>query len=327
MKRAILTLSLLTAIVAAGCTSPASINEAPGLPSEFVLAFSVKDDFTTFVTKTQPLADWITTQTGVPTRILAVDDESASIVAIANGQAHGAFMDAGAAWIGWTTFGIEAIAADVNSDGRTNYTATAWVRADSNIQTVDDLRGVRSCHTGELKSAGMLVPMGYLIGHDLIDMSGLNMNDIASLQKARERFFSSSVIGGGYSGALQCLSTDVGDVAFVKDSTWNDYCAGEKAESWCLDRAAFRMLPEGGFAQVPSHPVMVGKGLNEESRAALRDALVALNDNEEGRAILKDVLGTPAIEAVDTAQHLSSYGDALRHVPGITAYLQANKFA
>jgi melanoma-associated antigen p97 len=317
-------------LLVAGCTTSNGVTDGAAKvdspsTSEFVLAFSVKDDYQSFVTKTDPLAAWIAAKPGVPTKILPVSDESASIAALAAGQADAAFMDAGAAWIGSTTFGLDAIAADVHSDGRTNYTANAWVKADSTIATIEDLRGKHSCHTGELKSAGMFAPMGYLIKNGYVDVAGLDMDDIASLQEARKRFFDESTIGGDYAGAFQCLSTGVGDVAFVKDSTWNDVCSGEKAASWCLPRDAYRTLPAEGFAQVPSHPVMVAKTLSQADRDAILAALLALNEDEAGRAILKDVLNTKGITAVTTDGHLGSYGEVLEHLPGIKAYLEKQK--
>jgi hypothetical protein len=45
----------------------------------------------------------------------------------------------------------------INGDGRTSYTAQAYVRADSGINSFAQLKGKRACHTGFLKSAGMYV--------------------------------------------------------------------------------------------------------------------------------------------------------------------------
>jgi hypothetical protein len=45
----------------------------------------------------------------------------------------------------------------INGDGRTSYTAQAYVRANSGINSFAQLKGKRACHTGFLKSAGMYV--------------------------------------------------------------------------------------------------------------------------------------------------------------------------
>ena len=85
-------------------------------------------------------------------------------------------MDGAAAWVGWQQYGLDVLAADQKSDGRTYYEAHAWVKSDSEMAAAfqdDDpstdpftlLESKTSCHTGWLKSAGMLLPMGYLISN------------------------------------------------------------------------------------------------------------------------------------------------------------------
>ena len=309
-----LALTTATALLLAGCVGTTPGEEAAPVK----LAFSVKDDFDGFVRDTTPLAAALSTSLGRPVEILPVSDESAAIAAVVAGDATAAFLDGGAAWVGWQTFGLEAIAADANGDGRTYYLATAWVRADSDIQTVADLEGRRSCHTGALKSAGMLMPMGYLIRHGHLDVSDLP-DDVTSIGLAAERHFDEPIIGGGYEGALQCLSEGRGDVAFIKDTTWQDHCSGDAAPDWCLPAEELRQLVT--FAQVPSHPVMVAPGLPADERTALRDALLALNDTPTGQVVLDLVLNTPAIVEVTTEEHLGSYGELISVLPGIKEHI------
>ena len=105
-----------------------------------------------------------------------VSSEGAIIEALRFGHADIGFMDGGAAWVGWKEYGLQALAADLKPDGRSWYGAQAYVRADSDMaqafldddETTDPFalfEGKTSCHTGWLKSAGMLLPMGYLIGN------------------------------------------------------------------------------------------------------------------------------------------------------------------
>jgi ABC-type phosphate/phosphonate transport system substrate-binding protein len=298
---------------------------------EYVLAFKVTEDRREFVERSEPLAEWITERTGVPTRALLVQDDSAQITALTTGQADAAYMSGGPSWIAWSEFGLDAIALEQHDDGTTSYTAGLWVRADSDYETVEDLRGARSCHTGELAGTGMLVPIGYLIREGLVDAEALDPDDIGSVRKAREQFFGSAQIGGGYLGAFQCLATGQGDVATGRHTAWDDFCGGEDPEPWCEPREAFRWLPAGddadraipetgGLAEVPSHPVMVSDELEPQRREALLDALLALNGSPEGREILEQVLEADGLVPGEAAEHLAPYTEILRHVPGIEAY-------
>lgn len=320
MIRTLLFTILLTTIALAGCHEPAEDDGTGAL----VLAFTTKDDFTDPDADPQRLADWIAEQTGREVELYHVDSEGAAITAMRFGHAHAAFMDGGAAWIAWTEHDLEAIAADQNSDGRTYYEALAVVRTDSGIEGIADLAGGKdSCHTGWLKSAGMLMPVGHLIGAGHMEVVG-DPDDLSSIESTLDAFFGTARVPASgdpyynYDGALRCLSEGQGDVAFVKDTTVATTCDKEDAPDWCLPIDDYQALPP--FGQVPSHPVMVAPHLGDESRTMLLDALLALNDDEDGQSILEDVLNTPGIVAVDTAEHLGSYSDTIQHVPGLAGH-------
>ncbi|GGC71811.1 PhnD/SsuA/transferrin family substrate-binding protein [Hoyosella rhizosphaerae] len=329
-----MTLKIVATVIGAGLAATVSAcGTADPVSDSYVVAFKVAEDRQEFVESADALAQWITDATGTPTDVLTVLDDQAQITALATGQADVAYMSGGPSWIAWSTFGAEAIAAAVQEGGDTSYIAGFWTLADSGINDIEGMRGTRSCHTGELAGTGMLVPMGYLIGHGYIDMTDLDTDDISSLRQAREQFFASSKIGGGYLGALQCLSTGEGDVATGRSTAWNDFCGTEDPQPWCLPRSAYEWVPAsggadpalegtGGLVRVPSHPVMVSPTLPDSDRAALQQAFLALSDNalsdnESGQQILTEILGAESFRTVTAESHLAPYGDVVQHVPGI----------
>ncbi len=108
------------------------------------------------------LAAFMEEETGRPVDVSFFTSSTAALQAVAAGQADVASVDGAAGWLAWQNLDLEAVASEVRSDGRTFYNAAAWVRADSDLQSVDDFQGRTSCHTGATKSAGMFMPMGYL---------------------------------------------------------------------------------------------------------------------------------------------------------------------
>ena len=316
------------------------------------------------------MADYLAAELDMDVELYPVSSEGAIIEALRFGNAHIAFMDGAAAWIGWQQYGLDALAADQKSDGRTYYNAHAVVLKDSEMATayLDDddttdpfslLAGKTSCHTGWLKSAGMLLPMGFLIGNGYANVIG-DPNDIESLRNTVTNFFNenasipdSGTTYYGYSGAVKCLSEGVGDVAFAKDSTVDGYCGNEDTslnEDWCLPRDEYVALP--AFGQAPSHPVMYNpEMINVQTRTAILNALLALNnemyvvdyemqgqtytgcynlithqldsesnENACGGNILSNVLGTPGLVEANTQEHLGSYSRLIGSIPGIAAY-------
>jgi len=288
------------------------------------IAFKTQDDYENPTANPQLLAAFIAAQSGYEVQLYPITSDIAAIEALRFGHADIAFLDGGAAWIAWKQHGLQAILADQKSDGATYYTAQAWVLADSDIQSLEDLEGKDSCHTGWLKSAGMLMPMGYMINNEIVDVSG-DVDDIASLRTTIEEHFGNASIPEkgdlyySYSGAFRCMTEGVGDVAFGKTTSYEDHCEGN---DWCLERDQYRPL-EPAFGQVPSHPVMVNtKATSQEKIDIIIEAFLALNTEEGGVEILDGVLNTPGISQVTTEEHLGSYSDAIGAIPGIAAYFE-----
>ena len=303
------------------------------------IAFEVKDDYTNVDENPQKFADYLAEELNMNVELYPIDSEGAILESLRFGNADIAFMDGAAAWVGWQQYGLDALAADQKSDGRTYYNAHAVVLKDSEMAVAhldgDDstdpfalLAGKTSCHTGWLKSAGMLLPMGFLVGNGYANVIG-DPNDIESLRSTVLNFFSedSSIPDSGtpyysYSGAVKCLTEGAGDVAFAKDSTISSYCGNTDAsenEDWCLPEDDYVLLPSYGAA--PSHPVMYNPELLDSALiATIQDALVGMKDSEEGQSVLANVLNTPSIVKTTAQEHLSSYGDLVKDLPGIQSY-------
>jgi len=311
-----LIIGLLICTTLSGCLGPEE--------EKIRIAFKTQDDYDNPDANPQRLADFIAEQTGMDVELYPISSDLAAIEALRFGHADVAILDGGSAWIAWQQHGFEAILADKKSDGSNHYTASAWVLDNSDIQSLEDLEGRDSCHTGWLKSAGMLMPMGYMIGQGFVEVSG-DDEDIDSLRTTIENHFgnvsipASGDIYYGYSGAFRCMTDGHGDVAFAKTTSYDDHCVGN---DWCLERSEYRIL-EPAFGQVPSHSVMVnGDSYGSDKTESITMAFLALNVDSEGQSILESVLGTPGISEVNTESHLGSYSAAISSIPGIAAYFE-----
>jgi len=318
-----------------GCLSD---DEEPSIK----IAFSIKDDYTDFDENPQKLADYLSNSIGMKVEIYPITSDALALEALRFGSADIAFLDGGSGWMGWKKYGLEVMAADMNADGRTFYNAHAIVlngspAAEAHLDDDNEtdpfatLEGTPSCHTGWLKSAGMLIPMGYLIGQNYTNVVG-DEDDIESLRNTIFNYFSEDAIipdSGtpyyNYGGALRCLSEGKGAVSFVKDSTVDTYCGNSDADSneaWCLDLDEYIALPS--FGKAPSHPLMYNPStIDDDVRQDLVKALLDLENSAEGRAILADILNTPGIVETTSEEHLGSYSGLIEHVPGISVYLDA----
>ena len=362
--------SLIVVLIFSSTMAGCAGNDDEEQLETLVIAYQVMDDYEDPNENPQLLADYLADELNYDVSLYNVDSDGAMIEALRFGNADIALMDGGAAWVGWQQYGLQVLAADQKSDGRTYYNAHAWVLADSEMAAahIDGdpstdpfalLQGKTSCHTGWLKSAGMLLPMGYLIGHGYANVVG-DPNDVETMRNTVYGFFNeyasipdSGTPYYGYAGAVKCLSEGVGDVAFAKDSTVASYCDNEDPlddEDWCLDMSQYVSLPAVG--QAPSHSLMYNpEMLDMQSRTAVLNALMSLNNqmyvenysvmgstftgcydlsvhqvnstsdkNFCGDEILSNVLNTPGLTRVNTQEHLGSYSSLISNVPGISAY-------
>ncbi|NCG41969.1 MAG: PhnD/SsuA/transferrin family substrate-binding protein, partial [Euryarchaeota archaeon] len=169
------------------------------VPESIKIAFSIKDDYSNFDENPYRLADYLSQQIGYPVELYPITSDALALEALRFGSADMAFMDGGAGWVGWQKYGLQVAAADMKSDGKTYYQAHAWVLNGSDVadalqdenESTDPfalLQGKTSCHTGWLKSAGMLIPMGYLIGNNYTEVIG-DAEDIESLRNTIFNFF------------------------------------------------------------------------------------------------------------------------------------------
>jgi ABC-type phosphate/phosphonate transport system substrate-binding protein len=284
---------------------------------EFVFAAEAQDDPEDVERDWQPLADWIESETGVPTRIDVVPDSGAAIAALATGQAHASYLSGGPSWVGWNEHGFETLAVEVDEEGQSHYVAAAYTRSDTGIETMRDAEGADSAHTGDLKGAGMLIPTAYLAEEGLVSFD--EDDDVAAIRGAVDEYFGNPVVGGGYVGALRTLSEGQADIAFGRSTTPEEYCGGDGAEEWCLDADEYEIVRE--FTDVPSHPVLASTEATDAEKELLEDALLALNDDSDGRAILDDVFDVHELEPATSEAHLGPYGELISNLPGIEDHL------
>ncbi|KAI8511347.1 antigen p97 [Branchiostoma belcheri] len=195
-------------------------------------------------------------------------------------QADVITLDGGDIYQAGMKYNMRPIMGEDYGNGDTSYWAVAVVRKDNPEINMNNLRGRKSCHTGLGKTAGWIIPTGWLVDQDFVQTDGQT-----SLVQAVGHFFSKSCVPGakspeydpqntnpstlcslcagagedhcvrnknepyyGYSGAFRCLAEGAGDVAFINHQTVQDNTDGHNPENWAAGLRAddFELLCTDG---------------------------------------------------------------------------------
>ncbi|XP_019626658.1 PREDICTED: uncharacterized protein LOC109471661 isoform X15 [Branchiostoma belcheri] len=183
---------------------------------------------------------------------------------ISNNQADVITLDGGDILTAGSKYNLVPVMGEDYGNGDASYWAVAVVRKDNPEINMNNLRGRKSCHTGLGKTAGWIIPTGWLVDQDFVQTDGQT-----SLVQAVGHFFSKSCVPGakspeydpqntnpstlcslcagagedhcvrnknepyyGYAGAFRCLAEGAGDVAFINHQTVQDNTDGHNPENW-----------------------------------------------------------------------------------------------
>lgn len=172
---------------------------------------------------------------GIPVRVTVASDYAAVIEALRNKTADLAFVHP----VGYVLANREAKAMIIAKDrwhGNTSYTSRIYVRKDSGIKTLEELRGKTIAFVDPASSSGYVYPMVMLIQRGLVQ------------NRDPKTFFKDAVYAGSHDAALQALLKGHVDAVASFDQAREQYLkdAAEREKlTWVAESAP---IPEGGIA-------------------------------------------------------------------------------
>lgn len=199
------------------------------------------------------LADALSTQLGCPVELTIVEDYSAEVLAMQNGELELAQFGPLGFVFAHERADAEPLASFGLADGElSSYTAGIWVPADSEIRSIEDLPG-RTLALGSTGStSGDALPR-YALAEAGVDEADVEIN-----------------YAGGHPEALLALMNGQVDAAQINSQT-----LATAVREGTFAESAFRQVWESD--PIPNDPITVAGALPEEFRTAVRDALLSLD--------------------------------------------------
>jgi phosphonate transport system substrate-binding protein len=239
------------AAFALGLLTAAGAVAADGL--HLVLTPSQKP--TDLLTTGEEFAKVLTRLTGIPVRVTVASDYAAVIEALRNRSADLAFVHP----VGYVLASREAKATIIAKNlwhGKSSFTARIYVRRDSGLKTLEELRGKTMAFIDPASSSGYTYPMVLLIEKGLVK------------NRDPKTFFRDVVFAGSHDAGMRALLNGHVDALASFDMAREQYLADPAERERIVYVAETPSIPEAGIA--------ARVGLDPATFAKVREALLQI---------------------------------------------------
>ncbi len=213
----------------------------------------------------KPLAAYLSKKTGVPVKLTILSRYGNIIDRFTIEKMDGAFFGSFTGALAIEKLGVEPLARPVNLDGSTTYHGYIFVRKDSGIKTVQDMRGKKMAFVERATTAGYIFPVAYLKENGVTDIN---------------TFFRESYFTGSHDAAILAVLDRKADIGAAKHSIYDRVRKADPRVDQDLQILATS-------AKVPSNGLCVRTGLDPKLKKKLKDALLALETDPEGKDVLE----------------------------------------
>ena len=232
------------------------------------LAFIPQENPEKLLGDIREITAWLSERIGAPVEGFVTFDHAAAVEALRNGDADISFMGALPFVMAEAEIGAEPLLSEVYR-GAPTYRGRVFVRQDSGIATLADLRDRDIAFADPISESGYLFPLDEFVQAGLIGDAG-----------EAEAFFGEVYFAGGYQQAMQAMATGLVDAA----------AASQYADLLLTPAQQSEVIWIAESEPIPSHVVIARPGLDPALKDRFVAAMLALNELEN-RALLAYVYG------------------------------------
>ena len=211
----------------------------------------------------RPVVAYLEERMGLEVKSFAATDYAGVVEALRNETADVGFMGPLQYVMAHHHAGAYPILGEVYGDSAT-YVSRIFVRKDSGIRTLKNLKGKTIAFVDPISSSGYMYPL------DTFKTAGLIKS-----REAADRYFKKIYFAGGDEQAIRAVYNRFVDAAGI----------GQYAYGLLRPEERDQVITIGESRPIPSHCVVVRKGLAADRAEALKQALLALNDGSRSELL------------------------------------------
>lgn len=217
----------------------------------------------------KPIVKYLEPCVGVPIKGFVVLDFGSVIEAMRSGKVDLATIDPLAFMMAHEQIGATPLVLEVYLTGRASYHSNVWVRRDSGIKSVADLKGRTIAFAARVDMSGHLLPREIFVDRGLMSRRG-----------PAGGFFKQVYFAGGDEQAIRAVINRHVDAAGISQYAYLLLRPGERDLVTTVARSI----------ESPAHLIMARKGLSKKVRRRLKQALLALDHTQPADKKILDKL-------------------------------------
>lgn len=261
-------------------------------PDEIVFAFQPQENPEALSPDADRLAEYMTDQIGIESKVFLPTSYAAVVEALRSKNADVAYFSGWPYLIAHQKADAELLVVEERR-GNPFYHSQWHVKADSDIETVADLKDKAVSFTSPTSTSGYLFPVA-----KVIEEGPMETGDDP------KEFFSEVVYAGGYQQSLMALVNGRVDAAAASDYSYEQYLDDDQ-------RKQVRVLSKQG--PVPTHGIAVRSALPDEVKTSIKEAFLKLNEDKHND-LLESIYGAEKLVERTHQEHVSPLEEALELV-------------
>lgn len=281
-KRVLLIISLIAIVV----ISLAGCQKAPALGTEqnpIIMSFVPSGDTQEIIAGGEKLAQLLSEKTGLVIKVNVGTDFAAVREAMGAGKAHIGWLNTFNYVLAHEKYGVDVALVTVRF-GSTSYKGQIIVRADSGIQSLQDLKGKVMCWVDPNSTSGYIIPR--------ITLKANGIDPDADFAKTVEAGSHNNVVIAVYNGDCDAGAT----YSDARSSVEKDFPDVKE-----------KVVVLATTSDIPNDNVSFIKGFPTDMREKIVQALLDIAATDEGKEALKTIYSIEGLKAAD-----DSFYDAFR---------------
>lgn len=223
----------------------------------------------------QLLGEYLSQKTGTTVEFTILSRYGNIIDAFAAEKMDGAFFGSFTGALAIQKLGVVPLARPVTPDGVSTYHGYLFVRKDSGIKGIKEMKNKKMVYVDKTTSAGYLFPLAYLRENGVTES---------------RHFFNNTFFSGSHDAAVSAVLNHKADVGAAKNTVYDQMRKNDP-------RVERELIILAESAKLPSNGLCVRKDLDESLKKKLKSILLSLHGEPDGKQVLKQF---GAIRFIDT---------------------------